>query len=185
MVFQSFDVLDLIGFLSRKSDQQANLKFMGWTGFKRFKKKYGWALAQPLDIVIADARYTKAFWLEKFLTQIFNRLAHNDNNFISKQEMEALEQQFLVKDCGSNDKEKALRKQVFSVTKKYLKLLGLVEKQIELIPEAEHQESRVTGLKLSFSHFGELTDSYSGDFSFNELDYFKSCVANCKIVFKQ
>lgn len=158
---------------------------MGWTGFKRFKKKYGWALALPLDQVTAEAKYSKAFWLEKLLTQIFNRLAHNEGGFVSKQEMEALEQQFLLKDCGSNDKEKSLRKQVFSVTKKYLKLLGLVEKHIELVPSAEHQESHVTGFKLSFPHFRELSDSFSGGLSFNELDYFKDCVANCKIVFKQ
>lgn len=118
----------MLGFLSRKSDQQSNLKFMGWVGFKKFKKKFGWVLSNKIDTVTSDTKYTKAFWLDKLLIQMISRLHHNEDNTISKQELEALKTQFLVKECSSNDKEKALRKQLFSVTKKYMKILGLIEK---------------------------------------------------------
>lgn len=154
MVFQSFDVLDILGFLQRKHDSQCNLKFMSWIGFKRVRSKFGWAISLSLEKVTSDTRYIKAMWLEKMIIQIFNRLQTSEHNMVTKQEIEALKHQFLIKDCSGNDKEKQIRKQIFSLTKKYLKLLGIIEKQLQPVQGSEEQQ--ILGYRLMFKYFDEL-----------------------------
>lgn len=43
----------------------------------------------------------------------------------------------------------------------------------------------MTGYKLAFPYFHQLSDEYKEDFTFDELSFFKDCLTNCKIVFKQ
>ena len=47
---------------------------------------------------------------------------------MTKQELNALKNQFIQKEAAANDKEKAMRKQIFKVTKRYMKMLGIIEK---------------------------------------------------------
>ena len=53
-----------------------------------------------------DQRYFKGNWTEKLIMELFNRMYINENNIISKQEMEALKQKFILKETVNNDKEK-------------------------------------------------------------------------------
>ena len=40
LLYSCFDVLDILGFISRKSDAHCNQRFLVWAGFRRFKNKY-------------------------------------------------------------------------------------------------------------------------------------------------
>lgn len=41
LLYQCFDILEILGLISRKSDAHCNQRFLIWQGFKRMKTKFG------------------------------------------------------------------------------------------------------------------------------------------------
>jgi hypothetical protein len=59
------------------------------------------------------------------LIELFNRMYTNENRVIFKEEIEQLKSKYLTNNVH-NEKEKTQRKSLFSVTKKFLKLFGII-----------------------------------------------------------
>ena len=72
----------------------------------------------------AHDKFKNANFIEKFIQELFFRLLTNDNNIIYKQEVDALKQEFLFKDC--NSKEIDNRKKVYQILKYTLVYMGIV-----------------------------------------------------------
>ena len=78
LLYTCFDVLDILGFISRKSDANCNQRFLVWAGFRRFKNKHQHLFDIALGVGSKDnlgfegtlkkhEKFSNAIFLDKFL----------------------------------------------------------------------------------------------------------------------
>ena len=79
--------------------------------------------------LLQDLRYKSANHIERFAIELLFRLVRNEGSIVTKEELQQLKSQYLMKDCPSKDAEQ--RKKLYGMLKKALLYCGMVTKNAE------------------------------------------------------
>lgn len=106
-LYTILEAMSLLGFIQRKTDTTCSQKFLTWTGFTKFRRKFDgiaslqrfcavWPacgeIAEPVSYtredMEAEIKYKAASAVEKFLYELLFRMMRNEDKVVSKAEIE-------------------------------------------------------------------------------------------------
>lgn len=106
-LFEILDAMALLGLVQRKEDTTCAKKFLTWTGFPKFRRKFDgvtslkryfavWPqcgdLSEPMPMtregMEAEIRYKAGTAVDRFILELFFRLMRNEDRIISKAEID-------------------------------------------------------------------------------------------------
>ena len=194
-MYDVIEAMQILGLAQRKADTTCSKKFLTWTGFPKFRKKFDgivslkryfavWPqsgeLTEPVPItredMEAEIKYKAGKPIERFLLEIFFRIMRSEDRVLSKAEVDLIKQKYLLADCNNLEFEQ--RKALWKVLKKVMAYAGIIDLHVKVLPPNEGQKDRtqIKGLKWVFKspreadeQFDETHPSY---YEFNDYDYF-------------
>ena len=184
---------------------------MTWTGFAKFRRKFDGIVSlkrsyamwpQVGDVpeddrtvmtreeLVQDLRYKSGNHIERFTIELLFRIVRNEDQTMSKEEIDMLKQQYLYKDCNTREFEQ--RKRLYSILKKTLIYIGIVDKHVQVLADnkgdsAMREQTQIKGLKWVFKspNENEADLTQPDHFKFDESDYFTKRKNEFVIEFKK
>ncbi len=168
-MYDVIEAMQLLGLVQRKADTTCSQKFLTWTGFPKFRKKFDgvvslkryfevWPnngdLAEPVvmtrEDMEAEIKYMAGKPIEKFLLEFFFRLMRSEDWVLSKAEISQIKAKYLLADCNNLEFEQ--RKALYKVLKKVMIYSGLIDLHVKVLPpnEGQKDQTQVKGLKWAF-----------------------------------
>lgn len=130
VVYCIFDILDTLGFISRKIEM--NLRCLKWQGFQGFRDKFKHVMCEgEVSTIVQDKTFLNYLW--EFENLFFKVLSKNKT--LTKSELEAIKTTTLFKDCNSKELEN--RKKIASMFMKLCKFIGFIAKEKKTIETEE------------------------------------------------
>ena len=153
-MYDVIEAMQLLGLVQRKADTTCSQKFLTWTGFPKFRKKFDgvvslkryfevWPnngdLAEPVlmtrEDMEAEIKYMAGKPIERFLLEFFFRLMRSEDWVLSKAEIDQIKAKYLLADCNNLEFEQ--RKALYKVLKKVMIYSGLIDLHVKVLPPNE------------------------------------------------